>query len=120
MYELAHVAAYLLAYLGAALMPGYRALMVYGAGLAVAGAIAGSALLGWRSAQPGRGGWDALGDWLLALMLAGSVIAALLFQALRIRLQNRGSRLAPLVHAGGLLASPAIAIGGLILLAQLG
>ena len=120
MYELAHVGVYLLAYLGAALMPGYRALMVYAGVLLVGGGVGGSMLIDWRNSLPGRGGWDALGDWLLLIMLAGSIVVALLFQALRIRLQQRGVSWAPLVHAGGLLAAPAIGIGGLILLAQLG
>ena len=120
MYELAHLAIYLVAALITAVLTSYRALLVFFVVAAVAGAAAGPAALAWRASLPGRGGWDALGDALLAVMLAGSVAVLLLLHALRIRLQRRGWTLATILQLGAVLIAPAIAIGGMILLAELG
>lgn len=119
-YDLAHVLIYLLVYGGAALTRSGRALGLYALGAVALGAVAGPLILQLRDDLPGRGGWDALGDALLAIMLAASCLVGFLFQALRLRLGGRGPGVVAAIHAAGLLLSPILAIGGIILAARLG
>ena len=114
-YEFLHLVVYLLVFAGAAMMRSWRGLGLFTLGVTALAAVAGPLILDYRADLPGRGGWDALGDAILAVMLAASCLVALLFQALRLRMEGRGSDLAPVIHAIGLFASPVIAVGAIVL-----
>lgn len=118
MYELAHVVVYGAVYLGAALTRTWKALLLYAAGAAVLGYVAGASLLQHREQMPGRGGWDALGDAILMIFLGLSLIVGLLFHIARLAAAESRPALGPWLLWGGLILSPIIGIGGFILISR--
>lgn len=119
LYEGAHLLLYIAAFIGAAFMQSWRALLFYAVVVGGLCALGFSLALEWRETLPGRGGWDALGDAILLSMLIASSIAGLAFQAGRLYATPRWPNVAPWLNVIGFFLAPPLGIGALILFANL-